>query len=191
MDFQEAGNNCGLLHSCGKMCTIEPQIYFFTLWQLKSNNSTSLHPCTSSKINFMSKKVVGFGHFYRLNWFTHAQIVTKGRADNMPEISCISRSMTCTQCYFSNLPDCPKSVRLIGFCDASAKAKAYGLCSSGILQNRRWDTSVCKTYGCLNLCHSSQRQDDNPLRAFVGLAAVKADCQCSSRLTEVTLDPVC
>ena len=30
MGFQEAGYNCGLLHSCGKMSTIEPQIYFFT-----------------------------------------------------------------------------------------------------------------------------------------------------------------
>ena len=29
------GNNCGLLHSCGKMSTTEPQIHFFTLAQLK------------------------------------------------------------------------------------------------------------------------------------------------------------
>ena len=26
MDFQEPGNNCGLLHSCGRMCTTEPHI---------------------------------------------------------------------------------------------------------------------------------------------------------------------
>ena len=24
MDFLEAGNNCGLLHSCGRMCNAEP-----------------------------------------------------------------------------------------------------------------------------------------------------------------------
>ena len=29
MDFQEAGDNCGLLHSCGKMCTTEPQLHTF------------------------------------------------------------------------------------------------------------------------------------------------------------------
>ena len=28
------------------------------------------------------------------------------------------------RCYFSDVPDCPKSVRLVGFCDASAKAYA-------------------------------------------------------------------
>ena len=28
------------------------------------------------------------------------------------------------RCYFSDIPDCPKSVRLIGFCDASTKAYA-------------------------------------------------------------------
>ena len=56
MGFQDAGyNNCGLLHSCGKMSTIEPQIYFFAFWQLKRNNSISLHPSTSSKFNFISK----------------------------------------------------------------------------------------------------------------------------------------
>ena len=32
MDFQEAGNNCGLLHSCGKMSTTEPQIYRFSAY---------------------------------------------------------------------------------------------------------------------------------------------------------------
>ena len=25
MNFQEAGNNCGLVHSCGRMCTTDPQ----------------------------------------------------------------------------------------------------------------------------------------------------------------------
>ena len=30
MGFQEAGYNCVLLHSCGKMSTIEPQTYFFS-----------------------------------------------------------------------------------------------------------------------------------------------------------------
>ena len=28
------------------------------------------------------------------------------------------------QCYFGEIPDCPKSVRLVGLCDASAKAYA-------------------------------------------------------------------
>ena len=56
MDFQEARNNRGLLHSCGIICTTEPQTIFFTLRQLKSNSSMSLHPSMCSKINFMSEQ---------------------------------------------------------------------------------------------------------------------------------------
>ena len=33
-------------------------------------------------------------------------------------------SLVIPRCYFSDVPDCPKSVRLVGFCDASAKAYA-------------------------------------------------------------------
>ena len=33
-------------------------------------------------------------------------------------------SLVIPRCYFSDIPDCPKSVRLIGFCDASTKAYA-------------------------------------------------------------------
>ena len=33
-------------------------------------------------------------------------------------------SLVIPRCYFSDIPDCPKSVRLVGFCDASAKAYA-------------------------------------------------------------------
>ena len=55
-DFQEAGNNRGLLHSRGIICTTEPQTIFFTLGQLKSNSSISLHPSLCSKVNFMSEQ---------------------------------------------------------------------------------------------------------------------------------------
>ena len=33
-------------------------------------------------------------------------------------------SLVIPRCYFSDIPDCPKPVRLVGFCDASAKAYA-------------------------------------------------------------------
>ena len=33
-------------------------------------------------------------------------------------------SLVIPRCYFSDIPDCPKSVRLIGFCHASTKAYA-------------------------------------------------------------------
>ena len=33
-------------------------------------------------------------------------------------------SLVILRCYFSDIPDCPKSVRLVGFYDASAKAYA-------------------------------------------------------------------
>ena len=53
MDFQEAGNNCGLLHSCGRMCTTDPQTIFFTLWQLKS---ISLYPFRLIRYNIGTYK---------------------------------------------------------------------------------------------------------------------------------------
>ena len=38
-DFQKAGNNCGLLHSCGRMCATEPDLtIFLALSQLKNIN---------------------------------------------------------------------------------------------------------------------------------------------------------
>ena len=55
-DFQEAGNNRGLLHSCGIICTTEPQTIFFTLGQLKSNSSMSLHPSGLIKCNISTYK---------------------------------------------------------------------------------------------------------------------------------------
>ena len=55
-DFQEPGNNSGLLHSCGRMCATDPYTIFFTLWQVKSNSSTSLHPSMCAKIQFMSEQ---------------------------------------------------------------------------------------------------------------------------------------
>ncbi len=50
MDFQEAGNNCGLLHSCGIMCVTKPQTLFFTCWWVESY-SISLYPSNLTKYN--------------------------------------------------------------------------------------------------------------------------------------------
>ena len=58
MDFQEAGNNYGLLHSCGKMFIIEPQVYL---------DATTAHHCTPvpvPKSILCLKKVAGFEHTY-------------------------------------------------------------------------------------------------------------------------------
>ena len=52
----EARNNSGLLHSCGIICTTEPQTIFTTLGQLKSNNSMSLHPSGLIKCNISTYK---------------------------------------------------------------------------------------------------------------------------------------
>ena len=40
MDFQEAGNNRGLLHSCGRMCTTDPQTIHFD-----SSKATEAYHC--------------------------------------------------------------------------------------------------------------------------------------------------
>ena len=54
MDFQGAGNNCGLLYSCSRMCTIEPYIYFFTI-NFNSSKTTARHciPLSSSNIAYI------------------------------------------------------------------------------------------------------------------------------------------
>ena len=57
--------NCDLLHSCGRMCTTDPQTIFFILRQLK-NNSISLHLLeivgrNLSKFRQLSKKMPSLG----------------------------------------------------------------------------------------------------------------------------------
>ena len=78
-------------------------------------------------------------------------------------------SLVIPRCYFSDIPDCSKSVRLIGFCDASTKAYA-----AVVYLRIEGEAQVCSS--CQDSCCSSWRHDDSPFRTFVCLIAVKTNC---------------
>lgn len=83
------------------------------------------------------------------------------------------------QCYISDLADCPKSSRLIGFCDASTKAYAVVACL-----RIEGETQMCMRFVAAKAHVAPLGGMTIPSLEllYISLVIVKTDSQCSSRL---------
>ena len=81
-----------------------------------------------------------------------------------------AESLMIPRCYLNGL-DPPNSVRLVGFCDASAKAYAAVVYLRLEGESHNY---VCEIPSCQVSCLSSRRYDHSPLGALVSFVVVQA-----------------